>query len=226
MQFATDMGASWRQECSTRLKEMQYYPLDISDLDRAYADIYGELYHLLDTENHLQYKSNFRTHFIYTDLQLVLNDSDALVVLYDESARRGAGTISECQYAFNNDIPIFLVSAFENWAEEVPGWLQGLTTKIFTSFEDLYQYLDKLPCGILKRDAYGNHHSEDFYLCSLCGSVFEKGKHHFVSRVSPLYCKSCVDLVKNTHEAHKARYDFIVEYLEEQAEKERKDDVS
>lgn len=217
MQFAKELGAAWRQNCGERLKQMEYFPLDIAELDRAYSAEHGELYHLLDTEKHLQYKSNFRKHFIYTDLQLVQRDSDALIVYYDESARRGAGTISECQYAYNHDIPIFLLSHYPRWEKEVPGWLQGLTTRIFTTFEDLYLYLDKLPYGILKRDAYGNHHAGPHYLCSLCGNVFEKSKHHFVSKISPLYCKPCVSLVNNTYEAHKDRYEFIVERLEVEA---------
>lgn len=220
MQFAVDVGAGWRAKTSLQLKAMGYFPLDIADLDREYARRYGELYNMLDTDNHLQYKSNFRKHFVFTDLQLVLHDSDALIVYYDESARRGAGTISECQYAYNHDIPIFLVSAYENWPKEVPGWLQALTTRIFGDFESLYTYLNDLPPGILKRDAYGNHHAGSHYLCSLCGDVFEKSKHHFVSKVSPLYCKSCVALVNTTYEAHTDRYRFIVEHLERQAEEE------
>ena len=192
---------------------MKYFPLDIAEVDRAYARIHGELYDMLDVKKHLQYKSNFRRHFIYTDIQLVKNDSDALIVYYDESVRRGAGTTSECQEAYDHDIPIFLVSAYQDWATEVPGWLQGLTTKIFVSFDDLYVYLDNLPYGILTRDIYGNHAIKQQYLCSLCGNVFEKTKNHFVSHVSPLYCKPCVKLVVKTYEELADRYQFCVEYF-------------
>lgn len=217
MQFAEHLGAGWRIECADRIKQMGYFPLDIAELDRAYAAKHGELYNMLDTDNHLQYKSNIRKHFIYTDLQLVQRDSDALIVYYDESARKGAGTISECQYAYNHDIPIFLVSAYDNWPKEVPGWLQALTTKVFPSFDEMYEYMNALPFGILKRDTYGNHHAGPHYLCSLCGDVFEKSKHHFVSKISPLYCKPCVSLVNTTYEGHQDRYQFIVDHLEDEA---------
>lgn len=222
MQFAVELGKGWRETCSSKLKEMKYFPLDITELDIAYTENHGELYRSFGStvEDHLQMKSNIRKHFVYTDLELIKNDSDALIVLYDESARRGAGTISECQVAYNLDLPIFIVSAYEDWSKEVPGWLQSLSTKIFTSFDDLYVYLDALPVGILKRDIYGNRNTNNHYLCSLCGSAFQKKKHHFVSTISPLYCSSCVEIVTSTFEGHKDRYQFFVEYLENQSNKE------
>lgn len=222
MQFADDLGASWRVQCSEQLKQLGYFPLDITELDVAYTNEHGELYRSFgsDPEHHLQMKSNIRKHFIYTDLQLIKKDSDALIVLYDESVRLGAGTISECQYAYNKDLPVFLINAYQD-IQQVPGWLQALTTKIFNTFDDLYEYLGSLPTGILKRDVYGNRNSGSMYLCSLCGTPFEKHKQHFVSKISPLYCTSCVDVVNETFEAHKDRYQFFVEYLEDESEKEK-----
>lgn len=218
MQHSADLGAAWRIQCGKKLRELRYFPLDITELDVAYTERYGQLYRSFDDndpDQMLQKKSNIRKHFVYTDLKLIIDDSDALIVLYDESARKGAGTISECQVAYNHDLPIFLVNTFASM-DEVPGWLQSLTTKMFSSFEDLYAYLDQLPQGILKRDVYGNHHAGSHYLCSLCGDPFEKQKTHFVSKVSPLYCKSCVELVKTTNTAHYDRYHFFAEYLAEQ----------
>lgn len=213
MQHAPNLGAGWRELTSQRLKGMGYYPLDIAELDIAYTAAHGELYRFMEDDELLQRKSNIRKHFVYTDLQLILNDSDALIVLYDESVRLGAGTVSECQVAFNEDIPVFLVNTYPT-LDNVPGWLQALTTKIFSSFDEMYEYLDALPAGVLKRDIYGNHHSGSHYLCSLCGCAFEKGKQHFVSKVSPMYCLPCVDIVKTTHESHADRYQFMLEYLE------------
>lgn len=224
MQHATDLGAAWRIKCSSVLKKMEYFPLDITALDVEYTKQHGELYRsFADNPNgHLQMKSNIRKHFVYTDLELIKNDSDALIVYYDESVRRGAGTISESQVAYNLDLPVFVMSAYENWNKEVPGWLQSVSTKIFTDFIELYAYLDDLPYGILKRDVYGNHNSGSMYLCSLCGTPFEKHKHHFVSKISPLYCSSCIELVKTTYEGHKDRYEFFIEHLEADAKKEMK----
>lgn len=220
MEFAEGLGASWRETCSTKLKAMEYFPIDVAELDIAYqkhhGDIMGDI-RFDTTRSEAQRKANIRFHFIETDCKLIAADSDALIVLYDESARRGAGTISECQVAYDLGLPIFVVSAFEDWKEEVPSWLHALSTKIFTNFDDLYEYLDRLPKGILIRDQYGNFSSGNYYLCSLTGEPFEKTSQHFVSNVSPLYSKESVDVVRHTHEEMKNRYDFFVEYFVDRA---------
>lgn len=216
MQFKNDLGVGWRKECGNRLKQLGFYPLDIAALDVAYTEAHGELYRFIADEELLQRKSNIRKHFIETDINLIRNDTDALIVLYDESVRLGAGTTSEIHEAFMLDIPIFMINSFRD-LKEVPGWMQSETTKIFTEWEELYSYLAALPEGILKRDIYGNRRSGMYYLCSLCGEVEEKHKTHFVSKISPMYCKSCVELAKTTFEQHKDRYQFFVEYLEREA---------
>lgn len=224
IEHAVDFGSSWRAEISPKLKQLGYFPLDIAALDKEYARRHGQLFHDfgVDEEGLLRRKANIRKHFIFTDLELIKNDSDALIVFYDESVRMGAGTISECQFAYMLDLPVFLVSDWINWKEEVPGWLHALTTKVFVNFDDLLEYLGCLPEGILKRDIYGNHHTGDYYLCSLSGEPFKKSKTHFVSKVSPLYSKESVKVVKTVNEDMKNRYEFCVEFLQEQAEYEMK----
>lgn len=213
MQHAADLGAGWRTEVSTWLVEAGYLPIDITAMDIAYATVHGDMYRSLDNEEDLlERKSNIRRHYIYADTQLIKVHSDALIVYYDVSVRLGAGTISECQVAYDHELPIFLVNGYPH-LNDVPGWLQGLTTKIFSSFDDLKVYLTSLPPGILRKDQYGNHSHTSHYLCSLSGEVFEKNKSHFVSKVSPLYSPGCIDIVKQTYEARKDRYEFFTEYL-------------
>lgn len=215
------LGAKWRIVVSERLKKMNFIPLDITAMDKAYTKEHGDLFYSFGSsvENLVQMKSNVRKHFVHADLRLIVNNSDALILLYDESVRRGAGTISESQVAFNHDVPIFIVNKFGTLAE-LPGWLTALSTKIFSSFDELYDYLSSLPEGILHRDLYGNKRSGNHYLCSLCGDPFEKNKTHFVSKVSPLYCNTCVDVVKYTIEEKKCRYEFFIEHLTNQFNEE------
>ncbi len=227
MQFAKNLGASWREKCSAELLKMQYFPLDITELDVAYNDKFGALQLPSSQDNALLYKANIRKHFVETDLKLIQDDSDALIVYYDESARRGAGTVSEAQYAFNLNIPIFLVCEYpteEAMFKDVSSWLVALCTKHFLSFDALYEYLDKLPPGILHKNRYGNHGVDGQYLCHLSGEVFQKKKNQFVSEVRPLYSKESVEMVRHTHENIQDRYDFFMDYLTEKTNKNFKKD--
>ncbi len=216
MQFAKNLGAGWRIDVSEKLKEMKYFPLDITELDVAYNAQHGKPVLPKPGEEPESYKANMRKHFIETDLKLIRENSDALIVFYDESARRGAGTVSEAQYAYNMNIPIFLVTehkTMEDFYADVSGWLIALSTAHFISFDSLYDYLDKLPEGILKKDIYGNHGVHNQYLCNLSGEVFTKRKNKFVSQIHPLYSQKSVDVVHDIYENHKDRYDFFMEYL-------------
>ena len=218
MQFAKNLGAGWRIEASEKLKAMKYFPLDITELDVAYLKEHGKMT-LPDSREPIKFKSYMRKHFIDTDLKLIKDDSDALIVYYDESARRGAGTVSEAQYAFNMNIPIFLVAEYDTIEElhnNVSGWLIALSTAYFKSFDDLYAYLDSLPEGILRKDAYGNHGVDGQYLCHLSGEVFTKRKTPFVSEVRPLYSRDSVAIVGEVYEKYKDRYEFFMEYLTNQ----------
>jgi hypothetical protein len=213
MQFAADLGGAWREQVSAWLTSYEYVPLNITELDVAYTKEHGEMYRALtESDDLLERKANIRHHYIYADTELIRKHTDALIVYYDESVRLGAGTFSECQVAYDNELPIFIVNSYDD-IHEIPGWLQALSTKMFSSFEELQQYFKTLPPGILRRDEYGNHSSNTYYLCSLSGEVFEKNKTHFVSKVSPLYSSECVDIVRRTHEQHKDRYQFFLEYL-------------
>lgn len=219
MQFAKDLGGDWRKDVSQKLKDMTYFPIDITALDKAYDAAHGKPHFPSINEGLLKFKIDMRKNFVETDLRLIDDNTDALIVYYDESARRGAGTVSECQHAFNSRIPIFLVyeaESYEQLTQEVSAWLIALTTKFFLSFEELYEYLDKLPHGILHKDKYGNNSVGNQYLCHLSGEVFTKKKNKFVSFVHPLYAQEAVDVVYDVYENQKDRYQFFMETLEKE----------
>lgn len=220
--YAKNRGADWRHDLSNELLRLRFLPLDPVRMGNSYNEVFGNPIYgkgNIDTSTAalLHFRAQVRRQLIYADLHLIQNHTDALVVFYDDSVRRGAGTISECQFAYTHDIPVFLVSDWENWRDEVPGWLIGLTTKITTSFDDMVEYLGLLPPEILKRDMYGNRHSKDgqnHYLCSLSGEPFRKTGSHFASTVSPLYNKQSVSVVHSECVEQKDRYDFFLRFLE------------
>lgn len=220
MQFADDLGGGWRIKTSEKLKSMNYFPLDITALDKAYDHAHGKPHFpSIQDIGVLKFKADMRKNFVETDLRLIDDNSDALIVFYDESARRGAGTVSECQHAFNSKIPIFLVyeaESYEQLTKEVSAWLVALSTKFFLSFDELYEYLDSLPHGILHKDKYGNNSVGNDYLCHLSGEVFTKKKNKFVSHVHPLYSQEAVDVVYDVYENQKDRYQFFMEHLQKE----------
>lgn len=215
MEKAVELGGAWRSALSERLVKMGFIPFDITELDRAYGLTMSDPLLSEEAQNELPLKAIMRKHFIEADLDLIRNDTDAVVLLYDESVRRGAGSHSEAQCAYEHDIPLFVVNTYDKVIGEVPKWLIGLSTKVFNHFDELDSYLADLPQGILRRDVYGNHSSGNHYLCSMCGDVFAKSNSHFVSKISPLYCKSCIDLVVHTNEGMANRYEFFKKYLNE-----------
>lgn len=220
-----NLGAAWREKESALLLAMGYLPLDITALDVAYANAHDDIKRRPPEHDYLKTKSDIRRHFIDADINLIRNDTDAIVLFYDEFVRIGAGTLSEAYEAYTLNMPLFLVNDYPI-TKEIPGWLQAETTRIFSSFEELNLYLEKLPFGILKRDVYGNRRSGRHYLCSLCGEVEEKHGDHFVSRISPVYCKSCVEVVTQTYEHQKDRYEFFVEFLTKSTHNERSEVTS
>lgn len=212
MQFADNLGSGWRQTLSLQLIALGYLPIDIAALDIAYTAAHGEVYRSLGESELTQRKSNIRKHFVDTDIQLIRQHTDAIIVLYDESVRLGAGTISEVHEAYSLGIPVFLMNSYDT-LDAVPGWLQAETTKMFQDWRSLLEYLEQLPPGILLKDRFGNRQTETHHLCFLCGKVEQKLKTHFVSTVTPLYCKECVDVVKRTYDEHADRLDFCVSQL-------------
>jgi len=216
MQFADNLGASWREQCSQRLRELKFYPIDITSLDKAYSAAYGHPYTFLETTDLLQYKSNIRRQIVRADIEVVRHHSHGVIVYFDVAAQRGAGTQSECQEAYDYDVPYFLVRGLPTW-KEVPGWIRANSTKMFDTFDHLYAYLGSLPPKILIRDVYGNRHAAPYYLCSLCGDPFVKRGMQFVSKLTPMYCRTCVEIVKATHEAHADRYEFFIQQMKKDA---------
>lgn len=214
MNAINQLGKEWRERESKVLKSLGYFPIDITALDNAYTEAYADVLRFTNDQDvtGLTVKSNIRKHFIEADINLLQLDTDAILLYYDEHVRTGAGSLSECYEGYRLGMPVFVVNAYPE-LKDVPGWLQAETTRMFSSFAEFYEYLVTLPNGILKRDKYGNRYASGKYLCSLCGEVEEKHGDHYVSKVSPTYCKQCVGVVRHTNEEVPNRYDFFREFL-------------
>lgn len=83
-------------------------------------------------------RKNVRSHLFRKDM-FAIQLADAIVVLYDEAAQHGAGTLSEAWESFREGRPVYLVSDFP--LERIPTWLIGETTAIFKDFDEFLAYV-------------------------------------------------------------------------------------
>ena len=141
MEFKKDLGAGWRTWITEELKELNIDVVDPITIESPYREgvpfqhaltnfkLSGNLDKVRDlVRNNLFRKDMF-------GIQL----SDGILIYYDESVRRGAGTLAETWESFREGKPVYLVSDFP--MESIPTWLIGETTAIFDSFEELLIYL-------------------------------------------------------------------------------------
>ncbi len=216
MQHAEELGGVWRATCSERLDELGFIPVNITAMDIAYSKQYGVVepcFEYKDNERHVEKKLNIRNHFVYADLGIIEDFCSALIVYYDESVRKGAGTLCECQKAYDHRIPVFLVNGYDSF-DQVPGWLQGLTTKMFSSFEQLYQYLEQVTDNVaIRKDI--RQDNIDSHLCLACGTIENISSSRLVDpEFLPEYCTSCnqLDTQLNKH-TKQDRYRYFCNYL-------------
>ena len=67
--------------------------------------------------------------------------TDYVVCLWDRSAQRGAGTKGELTLAYYFGKPVYMVTRIPR--DRIPGWVLGCTTRIFSSFAELKEFLMK-----------------------------------------------------------------------------------
>jgi hypothetical protein len=72
-------------------------------------------------------------------LDWVEERSDALVAYWDEHAGKGAGTQGELTVAYRRGLPVYLVTKLP--ADQVSGWVLGCASHVFSSFEELHEYM-------------------------------------------------------------------------------------
>ena len=139
---AADGGVGWRNELTLSLELKGYKILDpivlednklkglhVNKLPEGYNH-WHEMKHSTNPKDFARFLKYMRV-IIKRDLEII-DGCEALIVLWDKAAARGAGTHGEMTYAFDHDIPVYTVKKCE-----LPGWLTGCSTKIFNSFEDL-----------------------------------------------------------------------------------------
>lgn len=141
MQFAKGEGADWREEMGKWLKEvLEHRVIDpVQESKRLKARLKARGFLLNGRRRTGGHWSVFFHKIVDADTKFVQNEADYLICLWNSSARRGAGTQGELTVARVNRIPVYLVSRTP--LQELPGWIQGCTTRHFSTFRALKIYL-------------------------------------------------------------------------------------
>jgi hypothetical protein len=141
MEYAADEGRDWRRDMqawlehergcvvfnpnveSDRLLGTEYSGIDFRELKRR--DL-----------------PQFRTiveRIVTIDCNEIAERTDFVVVYWDESAQRGAGTKGELTMAHFFRKPVYMVTAVP--LESIPSWVLGCVTEIFSDFGSLKRFL-------------------------------------------------------------------------------------
>jgi hypothetical protein len=140
MEFKKDLGAPWREWLSGELEKINYSSVDPVKLEapKKGLPLQCELTKMKMEGELDKVRTTVRETLFRKDM-FGIQLSDGIIVLYDESSRRGAGTLSEAWESFREGRPVYVVTEFP--PEDIPAWLIGETTEIFGSFEELLMYL-------------------------------------------------------------------------------------
>jgi hypothetical protein len=143
MENKKNLGKAWREWLTTELEKQRHdainpVKLEICQEEQGAVPIQTRLTQLkldgkLDEVRDLVRRTLFRKDMFAIQL------ADAIIVYYDESVRKGAGTISESWESFREGRPVYLVTDFP--IKEIPTWLIGITTAIFEDFDQLLEYV-------------------------------------------------------------------------------------
>lgn len=141
MEYSPDEGKSWRQELQTWLQQnlgcevfnpkiesdnflaTQYPSVDMRALKHADIVTYASIV----------------AHLVELDCREIAGRSELVICYWDEAAMRGAGTKGELTIARHFGKPVYMVTSMPY--NEIPGWVLGCTTMIFSSFDELKEFL-------------------------------------------------------------------------------------
>ena len=146
MEYKKKLGGPWREWFTSQLEDMRHdaiNPVKLENAEDTEERENGfplqERLTLLKKAGKLNEVRKIVRDSLFRKDMFAIQLADAIVVLYDESAQKGAGTLSEAWEAFREGVPVYLVTEFDMM--DVPTWLIGETTQIFADFEELLEYL-------------------------------------------------------------------------------------
>jgi nucleoside 2-deoxyribosyltransferase len=140
IEFAEDGGRLWRRKLAPFLRDQLGH--------RVYDPAEDEKKNLTDEEtaHFREWKTKDLERFrrvvrkiIAFDLDLIENKADYLICYLNGASAQSGGTPAELTVAHRKGIPVFLVTSQP--AEEISGWMLGCSDQVFSSIEELKEFL-------------------------------------------------------------------------------------
>lgn len=139
MEAKADLGGGWRKDFTEQVEPLGYTTFDPVVVEQGDAEARDFCWVSEKTKPDLSvYREMVRRKMFIKDME-GLQHCDAVVLLYDESVRLGAGTLAEAWEAFREGKPLYVLTEYPQ--AQVPGWLIGESTALFSSFSELLNYL-------------------------------------------------------------------------------------
>ncbi len=143
MEYASNEGRDWRRAIEEWLT--CDYGCSVfnpnQESDRLFKTRYGGVdFRRLKHEDSERYRS-IVAELVDIDCHEIAERSDLVLCYWDASAQRGAGTKGELTMARYFGKPVYLVTTIP--VTEIPGWVLGCTTRIFSSFDAVKEELRK-----------------------------------------------------------------------------------
>jgi hypothetical protein len=143
MEYAKNEGVDWREDLELWLRSHLNHSVFNPNVESQ-----KYLRKVLPDKNFRKLKSSdieayikIVKHFVRQDSKEIALHSDYVICLWNSSAQKGAGTKGELTIAKYFGKPVYFVSKISR--KNIPGWVIGCTTKLFTSFVQLKDYLQQ-----------------------------------------------------------------------------------
>jgi len=139
IEYAQDKGKGWRAALTPRLRALGHEVYDPAEDDRKnLSDEERQHFRGWKATDLPRFQATARK-IISWDLDWVEHCCQAVVVLWDEAAQRGAGTGAEMSLAHRRGIPVYLVAGMP--VVQISGWILGCATEVFADFDELFGFL-------------------------------------------------------------------------------------
>ena len=141
MEYATDEGRDWRSEMQSWLEgELGCTVFNPNvESDRLLGTEYrGIDFRELKKQDIARYRTIVER-LVTIDCDEIALRTDFVVVYWDDSAQRGAGTKGELTMAHFFKKPVYMVTAVP--LDAIPGWVLGCVSRVFGDFGSLKEFL-------------------------------------------------------------------------------------